>query len=495
MAVPSDVWTDILKYLPTSELCAPCFTSKSLRDSVCRLIDSGPSCNSHWWRHRKQLPVDNEEVVQWWLRELREPTREEVVEAARRDNVKVLDVLGWDDTHLSPRHRAIIRGYWSDKLTPSWNWKDILEAALSKGSKKTISACIKRGHPTTEESDSYVFYKSLGVRGDLEIIRWVLEGHEVEGLSPLQWPSTGESNSLMYCELGYHGHTHVITWLKQTNKLRVDAVHQLYQGAGRAGRMDEQNVNPPSHPLLSLDDFVHSIQVFEWALSHNVMSNSLPELYKLAFEAGCRKRCYEMRYIPHSHLGASELVSPTHDDYEVFQLAIDHGLLTKDSRIYIHSPSSHLAMVQWLHSRGSLQAEFLCHDAIKHDCLDVLKWALDNGYPMHLDAVFFHGSKEMIEWALGEREYLKWSDVPTDNNLISWTEEKIYHSLLEPRTDHQYILAVEYLLQRKWKKSAQEVEKWFDREPGDITVTWLEDLWKYGPEEESPKRKRNCFEE
>ncbi|PRP76820.1 hypothetical protein PROFUN_14860 [Planoprotostelium fungivorum] len=125
------------------------------------------------------------------------------------------------------------------------------------------------------------------------------------------------------------------------------------------------------------------------------------------------------------------------------------------------TPSRVVILLPWIISL--IHRRSLCHDAIKQDCLDVLKWALDNGYPMHLNAVFFH-------------------------------EEKIYHSLLEPRTDHQYILAVEHLLQRKWKKSAEEVEKWFDREPGDITVTWLEDLWKYGPEEESPKRKRNRVE-
>ncbi|PRP81000.1 hypothetical protein PROFUN_11152 [Planoprotostelium fungivorum] len=486
MAIPSDVWTDILKYLPISELCAPCFTSKSLRDSACRLIDSGLSWSSHWWRSNKQLPVDNEEVVQWWLRELREPTREEVVEAARRDNVKVLDVLGWDDTHLSPRHRAIIR--WNNH-TPSWNWNDILEAALSKGSKKTISACIERGHPNTEGLGIYVFYKLLSIRGDLEIIRWVLEGHEVEGLSPLQWPNTGRSPFIMYPELGYHGHTHVVTWLIQNNKLEADSVHELYEGAGRAGRMDEQRVDTPPHYLLSLNDFVRSIQVFEWALSHNVRYDSLSELYKLAFEAGCMERCYEMRYIPHSHLEASELVSPTHDDYEVFQLAIDHGLLTEDSRIYIRSSSSYSTTIQWLHNKGLLETKTLCHDAIKEDRLDVLKWAASEGYTIYLKGVFFHGSEDMIKWALDERKYLMGSDASTENSPECSTEDEIYHSLLAERKN-RHIPAVEYLLQRKWKKSAEEVQKWFDREPGDITVTWLEDLWKYGPEEESPKRKR-----
>lgn len=37
---------------------------------------------------------------------------------------------------------------------------------------------------------------------------------------------------------------------------------------------------------------------------------------------------------------------------------------------------------------------------------------------------------------------------------------------------------MESILQRKWNKSQDEVQKWFQRE--DITTEWLMELWEHG---------------
>ncbi|PRP75297.1 hypothetical protein PROFUN_15797 [Planoprotostelium fungivorum] len=69
-----------------------------------------------------------------------EPTKLEVLAAARTDQVELVDLLGWDDTHLSARHRNLTRSR-SDRST--WQWADILRAAMAEGSKRIILACLR----------------------------------------------------------------------------------------------------------------------------------------------------------------------------------------------------------------------------------------------------------------------------------------------------------------------------------------------------------------
>lgn len=54
---------------------------------------------------------------------------------------------------------------------------------------------------------------------------------------------------------------------------------------------------------------------------------------------------------------------------------------------------------------------------------------------------------------------------------------------------------LEWLLQRRWKKSEAEVQKWFDREYEDITKEWLEHLWEYGMDEERGQKRKKGEEE
>ncbi|PRP78475.1 hypothetical protein PROFUN_13652 [Planoprotostelium fungivorum] len=353
-------------------LCAPCFTSKSLRDSACRLIDSELSWSSHWWRHCKQLPVDNKRG------------RSVVAERAQTTH-KTGSGRG------GKKGQPIIRGY--NRFRSSWDWRDILQAALPNGSKKTIKVCHERGHLNTEEcpirdmNTFNHFYQSLGVGGNLKVIRWALLEVTVEGLPSVQW--------LQY-------------WYATEESRR------------RQRRMELQSALPYGGTMSF--GIVNGCVTLNWALT----------------------------------------------DTHTLQLALDYGSITKSTRIFIHPPTRSLSMIQWLHDRGLLNVEIVsvCNQ------FDVLKWALDNGYPLSIDEIILSGvSEDIIEWIL-------------ENNLARSTEEKIYHSLLAERKIG-HISAVACLLQREWKKSAEEVQKWFDREPGDIAVTRLKDLWKCGLEEES----------
>ncbi|PRP80356.1 hypothetical protein PROFUN_11925 [Planoprotostelium fungivorum] len=128
--LPDDLWVEVFSFLPLADLCAPCFTSITLRDAVCHLIHSRLLYPTYWWRHRKQLPIHNMEIAEWWLSNVREPTKLEVLAAARTDQVELVDLLGWDDTHLSARHRNLVR---PQLEYPAWNWADILS---SRGPRK-----------------------------------------------------------------------------------------------------------------------------------------------------------------------------------------------------------------------------------------------------------------------------------------------------------------------------------------------------------------------
>ncbi|PRP75275.1 hypothetical protein PROFUN_15823 [Planoprotostelium fungivorum] len=211
--IPPDVWTGILSFLPTPDLCISCFTSKTLRDSACHLLDSRASISSLWWRHQKLLPVHNVEIVKWWQSTIREATKQEVIEAVRGDHEEVLDLLGWDDRHLSPHHRLLTR---SCQDIPEWNWMDILFEAIVKGSKRVITACHRKKKMDHSKLSTSQHCRSLseplGIEGNLEMIQWICGMGQVDGLSadildpkfwyPFDLRPSGH-------KLAQHGHRHV----------------------------------------------------------------------------------------------------------------------------------------------------------------------------------------------------------------------------------------------------------------------------------------------
>ncbi|PRP85503.1 hypothetical protein PROFUN_06872 [Planoprotostelium fungivorum] len=123
--IPDELWIDVFIFLPASA----CFTSRTFLDAARHIISR--MSDSNWWRHRKQLPVGNKDVIQWWLSNIREPTRLEVFEAIQRGDAEAIDLLGWDDEKLSLRHQLLIR---KDEQEPDWCWEDILREAAIRGS-------------------------------------------------------------------------------------------------------------------------------------------------------------------------------------------------------------------------------------------------------------------------------------------------------------------------------------------------------------------------
>ncbi|PRP83544.1 hypothetical protein PROFUN_04418 [Planoprotostelium fungivorum] len=246
--LPDDLWIDIFSFLPLADLCAPCFTSTTLRDAVCHLIHSRLLYPTYWWRHRKQLPVHNMEIAEWWLSNVREPTELEVLAAARTNQVELVDLLGWDDTHLSARHRNLTR------FQPGlswWDWSDI----LPWGSKRIITACLKRGHLTGENRTLFDCTPLLEKERPLDIVRWIFQ-MPVEDLPSIDNFFTVRYQRFIAYELAWSGQKEAITMLKQQELIDPWLGNLMYQGAGEAGSMDMIRWLD-----MSLDKFVGSMDL------------------------------------------------------------------------------------------------------------------------------------------------------------------------------------------------------------------------------------------
>ncbi|PRP87413.1 hypothetical protein PROFUN_00624 [Planoprotostelium fungivorum] len=493
--IPPDVWTGILSFLPTPDLCISCFTSKTLRDSACHLLDSRASISSLWWRHQKLLPVHNVEIVKWWQSTIREATKQEVIEAVRGDHEEVLDLLGWDDRHLSPHHRLLTR---SCQDIPEWNWMDILFEAIVKGSKRVITACHRKKKMDHSKLSTSQHCRSLseplGIEGNLEMIQWICGMGDVDGLSadildPKFWypfdlrPSGNK--------LAQHGHRHVIAWLNQVGKIDKAIGSAMYAGAGNGGRMDmitwlEENEIPHEDVYPPLYNFCASLDVFRWALKHNAphSPDKNPRLYEMALEHGCSevmKYCFENKSGLPWQKPMREF-SPNREHYEALQLAIDHGYISNDTDLAndVEFTSEDFPLIRWLHEREALNPCFYT-SILANDLLEVAKWALDNDYSYEDDGqlamgVLDSGSTEMMEWLM---------DTIKVDEGYAWS-----HLVEEADASRRNIPAVEWMLRRKWKKSREEVQRWFDKESEDITNDWLDHLWEFGTEEEGRRVKQ-----
>lgn len=224
--IPLDLWTDIFSYLSPSDLCAPCFTSKTLQEAARRVIDSSILESSNWWRHSKRLPINSTAVVQWWTVWVRQPLKTEALAAARNDVVHIIDLLGWDDSQLSPRHKQITR---RPKDNPAWDWKDILIEAIVAGSKKIITACLNRREAAPLQTSTICttsFYRA-SEEGNLEMIRWLCD-EDIEGLPSVPWPPElyVEMSGLAY-QSAKGGHVHVMAWMKHRGHIDDEIAGQM----------------------------------------------------------------------------------------------------------------------------------------------------------------------------------------------------------------------------------------------------------------------------
>ncbi|PRP77111.1 hypothetical protein PROFUN_12966 [Planoprotostelium fungivorum] len=459
--LPSDLWPDVFSFLPTPDLCVSCFTSKTLRDAAHKTINSRIPNHSNWWRHKKQLPAYSREVVTWWMNNVREPTWKEARDAAQRDDVDMVDLIGWDNTRTSPRHRHLFK--------PRWNRAMLLVEAMAKGNKRMINA----GHQKGDISQ----YSSF-VASKVDV-----------------WQKLGEEGNLEDFSRGWYdcvrnaakaGHKHVILWLKERG-IDERVADDLYRGAAEGGRSDvitwlrDHAIHlDVTREAVPLSTFAGLLDLFEWALRHNVPDVALKPVYLAALETGCiEPSCCEQ----------------TASSLSAIQLAIDHGYLTRQARIRFESISRQLELIKWLHARNVLpeklsvynrMTSFLmtsdsCTMANLDDHLDVLQWAAEKGYFTGMDddhGIHRKASVETIEWLM---------------KTFSTEETEMYRSLASHGccrfiaetkrvsrrvTTDWNIEPMEWLLQRKWKKSEEEVQRWFQKEEKNITEKWLMHLIK-----------------
>ncbi|PRP80368.1 hypothetical protein PROFUN_11937 [Planoprotostelium fungivorum] len=419
LRLPTDLWTDILSFLSLPDLCAPCFSSKALCEAARRVIDSSILESSNWWRHKKTLPVANIEIVKWWMSNIRGPTKGEVLEAARRDQLEVIDLMGWDNTQI--RSSDHTHPFVQRKTSP-WNWGDILTESIGRGSKRTIVACLNRGEHITDEQSARIF-KRVGKEGNLEMLRWMHEGKEVEGL-PLAPPGLRLGSYLFYLlarSCARRGHRHVILWLKEIGQLEGSG-SGMYEAAGGAGRMDMitwMEENDISCTYISLADFVGSFELFQWALNNSQMVNNGTIYLRAINRGGCAdvmRWCYENEQCPFTRDAYSFWVY--HDNVEAYQLAIDHGYLTSNTIVNINSVGDYFPLIRWFHTK-EMVINNLVTSAITADRLDILQWALENNYSFETDSI--HQAKKVIvagEPSFEEKLYEKMDIVEQMNEIV-----------------------------------------------------------------------------
>ncbi|PRP85872.1 hypothetical protein PROFUN_06146 [Planoprotostelium fungivorum] len=246
--IPDDLWTDILSFVPTFDLCAPCFTCNALREAACRLISSRIPHSDYWWRQYKCLPVHNIDIVQWWSSShIREPMRQEVLEAVRRDDVQIINHLGWD----------------------------VNQQSLPIGSKKIISICHEREHLSTylksetTFSPGYSLIKLLGREGNLEMIRWIFNDCSVKGLPSIKWPQDIH---------GYNG-------LEKIRRIRAKWTYRYDRMAGKLQRRATTDVETQERGYSSETNGIGPYttafnagcrEVIQMAIDHNYLTKETP---------------------------------------------------------------------------------------------------------------------------------------------------------------------------------------------------------------------------
>ncbi|PRP78482.1 hypothetical protein PROFUN_13659 [Planoprotostelium fungivorum] len=471
--LPSDLWTEVFSFLPTSDLCVPCFTSKTLRDVAHKIINSRDPNYHHWWRHKKQLPTHDRDLIKWWMVNIREPVWEEARAAALQDDVSTLDLLGWDDSQLSPRHRNLCELNWRREM--------VLMEALVKGNKRTINACHQKediSRVSTVECLLWLnVWPRLGEEGNLEVIQWLHNEQSIEGLPSVTWPNIiSWSASGCLRPAAKAGHKHVISWFKERGDIGEFTIHDVrYKGAAEGDRMDilmwldnDMHLDVSLDENATLADFVQSFAVLEWAMKRNVPDDSRRCVYEEAVSTGCIEYCV-MNQFSLPTRGPLSNIDSHEENYEAIQLAVVHGYITDVSRISFKSTGRQFELIRWMHERDDSY-----HSAIQNDDLDILQWAAEEGYLTEAyHNIHQHGSIETIEWLMktfGEKEGETYRSIAScGTQWLTLGKEKVTKWNIEP---------MEWMLQRKWNKSQDEVQRWFQRE--DITTEWLMHLWEHG---------------
>ncbi|PRP86014.1 hypothetical protein PROFUN_05785 [Planoprotostelium fungivorum] len=462
--LPSDLWREVFSFLSTPDLCVPCFISSTLRDAAVSNLNTRFTDSIQWWKRRKQLPTYNQEIVKWWLSAIRQTSKGEVLEATSRDQLEIVELLGWDDAGLSLRDQLLLAK--EVDILPKkveWGLVNILIKAITHGSKRIITACHQREDITKTLAGfglKKLILNDAFVREEenLEMIQWLSSEGDIEGLPSVTWPPTTIS-FLMNTRgnrFATRGHRDTLTWLFQ--RITVDDIlgSKLYSGAGEGGRLDmimwlEERKIPCNIAHLNLSSFVSSLSIFQWALQ--VMNY-------------CRENGFGLPNV--NVLSSIAVANPS---FDAFQLAIDQGYITIDTLPDVHHRASEytqLGILKWLHERGVLCPR-ITKQMMGFDNLGILQWLEDIGYTMDEQHTGSSDVKEIDS---------------TKNDLAAGfnkADEEVYDVLIEESSRGIFnVSSLEHLLQRKWKKSEGEVQMWFNRDLKDITKQWLQHLWTYG---------------
>ncbi|PRP84095.1 hypothetical protein PROFUN_04086 [Planoprotostelium fungivorum] len=426
----------------------------TLRDAASKTINSRIPYHRRWWRHKKQLPAYSREVVQWWMSNIREPTWEEARDAAQRDDVDMIDLIGWDNSQTSIRHRHLSK--------PGWSSATLLLEAIAKGSRQTIIACHRREDISqcfsAQSFELMQLWQKLGEEGNLDMMRWICNEQAVDGLPFIVWPdhvSCGSYDCVR--DAAKAGHRHVIHWLKERGDIDEYTVDELYKGAAEGGRLDllvwlgDHGMHcDVTRGEITLDYFAGSLALFEWAVRHNVPHVEHISVYSSALSAGCTEYCFENQFNLTFENVQSD-VCLNHENYEAIQLAIDHGYLTRQRQIHFKSTNEQFELIKWLHERNVLHSKFY-ESAMQNDHLDVLQWAAEKGYftrSSYDHRIYRKMSVETTEWLMRR-------SLSTKPSTLG--KRHVMDRNIEP---------MEWMLQRKWKKSEEEVQRWFEREERD----------------------------
>ncbi|PRP86880.1 hypothetical protein PROFUN_03628 [Planoprotostelium fungivorum] len=297
--IVADLWNVILSYVSTPDLSVPCFVSVTLRDLAQRerLLRRPSNATSD----SDLLPVHSVEVAKWWQAEIRHPRRDEILEAAREDQLEVIESFGWSSQHPVSHCR--------------WNWFDIFCAATSRGRKKTMRACLEREEAKRFEdiTDGPLMLvkcvASYGKGENLNILEWLLHEREIEGL-PLAPSYPHEELDRLMRHIGksaaFGGHKHILQWWKTRTHITQQLGTSIYNEAICGGNMEtikwlEDNgipntfhTSPPSHRYVTFSPDT-DLRLIKWIADHGV---PWEDLTYTAFQSGV---------------------------YEIFKFCIDHG--------------------------------------------------------------------------------------------------------------------------------------------------------------------------
>ncbi|PRP73957.1 hypothetical protein PROFUN_08150 [Planoprotostelium fungivorum] len=410
------------------------------------------------------LPVHNVDIVRWWMDTIRSPTQAEVKEAARTDQLEVIELLGWDDTGYSHYHRLMLHlDVKGRRPFTGWNSLYILSNACdSPSSQRVIDACLQR----------YEFLQCISRGGHLDIIKKLFSLKNVVHPN-IVWRDVLEGAV-------QRGRRDIISWVKHQRQddpqFFADCMYKFSLLHNRIDLLDWLEEGGITHPVNHSDlcEFAAlsgDVKVMQWARKRDFP-------WRFSFQAACQSGNLQMvQYCiqndcPNKNIEWTTLEAGS---IEVLNWLYDNGRLPNDvlSQSLHHLFERKFELVQWLHDRG-IHNDRLCEQTVLFDQIQVMTWALDRGYPFTSDSIqlgFSFGSRDMMEW-LFERGLIAMRDLEEGHD---WMVDVCFKKI-----ENFNVPVYEWMMMKKWKVSEGEVRTLFDRPTEELTSKMLKDVWKNG---------------